>query len=174
MKSIKHLSFAIVLAVATVLSSCSSDGGSGGSGGVGTLKAKIGGSNFTSIPQAAMALLATNGIYQNLAISGADASGKSLQLQILAENIGVGTYQITDQSDIFSSGTYSEVDVNNPTSAQVWGAPYDGGGNSGSITITAITATNVTGTFNFTAQSITGTGSKAITDGSFNLNITSN
>ena len=100
MKTIKHISFGILLVVATILSSCSSDGGSGGGGGtgsVGTFKAKIGSTNFTSIPQAANAILATNGTFQNLSMSGADASGKSLILTIIGENIGVGTYALQDQ-----------------------------------------------------------------------------
>lgn len=176
MKSIKQFSFALVLAVTAILSSCSSDSSGGsGSGGVGTLKAKVGGTNFTSIPQAAMALLATNGTFQNLAITGADATGKSLQLEVIAENIGVGTYAITDQSDTFATGNYSEVNVSNPPAAQLWGAPYDGGGNSGSIVITSMTATNVKGTFSFTALNLTtGSGTKAITEGTFNVDITTN
>ena len=177
MKTIKHISFALVLVLAlvTTLSSCSSDSSSSGSGGLGTLKASVGGTSFKSIPQAATAIIASNGTFQNLSISGADATGKSLILTIIGENIGVGTYSITDQSDEIASGTYTEVDISNPSSAQVWGAPYDGGGNSGSIIITSMTATNVKGTFSFTAiNATTGTGTKAITNGVFNVNLTSN
>ena len=174
--TIKQFSFALVVVLIATLSSCSSDSSSGGgAAGLGTLKAKIGGSNFTSIPQAASAIIASNGTFQNLSISGADASGKSLILTILGENIGVGTYPITDQSTEIASGTYTEVNISNPSSAVVWGAPYDGGGNSGSIIITSKTATNVQGTFSFTAiNATTGTGTKAITNGVFNVNLTSN
>ena len=178
MKTIKHISFGILLVVATILSSCSSDGGSGGGGGtgsVGTFKAKIGSTNFTSIPQAANAILATNGTFQNLSMSGADATGKSLILTIIGENIGVGTYALQDQGTPIVSGTYTEANLSNPAASIVFGAPYDGGGNSGSIIITAKTATNVQGTFSFTAiNATTGSGTKAITNGVFNLNITSN
>lgn len=171
MKTIKQFGLAVTMALTLVLSSCSSDGGSGGSGGVGTLKAKVGGTNFSSLSQAAMGIIATNGTFQNLSIFGSDASGKNITLTILAENVGVGTYQITDQGESYISGQYNEV---SGTTAQVWAAPYDGGGTVGSIVITEITATNVKGTFSFTAQSITGTGSKAITDGVFNVALTSN
>jgi len=175
MKIIKQFGLVFVVAVAAILTSCSSDSsGGGGSASVGTLKAKVGGANFSSISQAANGIIATSGTFQNLSIFGADASGKSLSMTILAENIGVGTYQITDQAETVVSGTYSETNINNPTETQVWSAPYDGGGNSGSIVITSKTDTNVQGTFSFTAKSITGTGNKAITNGVFNVNLTSN
>lgn len=176
MKKIKQFGLTVTIALTLVLSSCSSDSSSssGGSGSLGTFKAKIGSTNFTSIPQAANAILASNGTFQNLSISGADATGKSFILTIIGENIGVGTYSISDQSSTIASGTYSEVNLSNPAAgAQVWGAPYDGGGNSGSIIITAKTATNVQGTFSFTAiNATTGTGTRSITNGVFNVNLT--
>ncbi len=174
MKTIKQLGLALTLALALVVSSCSSDGGSGGSGGgVGTFKAKIGGSNFTSIPQAAIAQLASNGTFQNLSMSGTDASGKSILITILGENIGVGTYQLTDQGEQFVSASYNEVNLSNPIASLIFAAPYDGGGNVGSIVITEKTDTTVKGTFSFTGFNIqTGSGTKAITNGVFNLNIT--
>ena len=175
MKTIKHLSFAIVLAVTTILSSCSSsDSGGGGTAALGTLKAKIGSANFTSIPQGTIATDAFNGTYHNFSISGVDASGKSILIMILAENITAGTtYQIEESNDLYSAScAYTEVNLSNPSAAQVWGAPYDGGGNSGSITITAKTATNVQGTFSLTAKNPENGSSKSITNGSFNINIT--
>ena len=150
MKTIKHLSFAIVLAVTTILSSCSSsDSGGGGTAALGTLKANIGGANFTSITQGTVATDAFNGTYHNFSISGVDASGKSILLMILATEITAGTtYQVEETNDLLSAScAYSEINLSNPSATQTWGAPYDGGGNSGSITITAKTATNVQGTF---------------------------
>lgn len=177
MKSIKKFGFVLVLAVATILSSCSSsDGGGGGSVGVGTLKAKIGSTNFSSITQATTAMLVDNGSYQNLSIGGATTTGKTLQIMILGENIGVGTYQISDSNDSSTTFVYSEVNINNPTSGvKSWAAPYDGGGNSGSVVITSMTTSNVQGTFSLTASDvINGTGTKEITNGAFNINLTSN
>lgn len=178
MKTIKKFGFVLVLAVTTILSSCSSSdgGGGGGSVGVGTLKAKIGSTNFNSITQATTAMLLDNGSYQNLSIGGATTTGKTLQIMILAENIGVGTYQISDSNDSANTVAYSEVNINNPTSGvKSWAAPYDGGGNSGSIVITSMTASNVQGTFSLTVNDvINGTGTKEITNGAFNINLTSN
>ena len=177
MKSIKKFGFVLVLAVATILSSCScSDGGGGGSVGVGTLKAKIGSTNFSSITQATTAMLVDNGSYQNLSIGGATTTGKTLQIMILGENIGVGTYQISDSNDSATTFAYSEVNLNNPTSGvKSWAAPYDGGGNSGSVVITSMSASNVQGTFSLTALDLTnGTGTVQVTNGAFNINLTSN
>jgi hypothetical protein len=177
MKSIKKFGFVVVLAVSTILSSCSSsDGGGGGSVGVGTLKAKIGSANFSSITQATTAILANNGSYQNLSIGGATTTGKTLQIMILGENIGVGTYQISDSNDSATTFVYSEVNINNPTSGvKSWAAPYDGGGNSGSVVITSMTASNVQGTFSLTALDLTnGTGTTQVSNGAFNINLTSN
>jgi len=178
MKQIKQLGIALTMLLTLVLSSCSSDSDNGGGGtpaastGVGTFRAKIGGRDFASIPQGAFAILATSGTFQNLALSGSDISGKSIQLSILDENIGVGTYQMTDQSETIVSGSYNEVNISNPSASQIWGAPYDGGGNSGSITITSKTATNIQGTFSFSGRLLTGTSTAAITEGFFNLTIT--
>lgn len=176
MKTIKKLSVVLALTMVTIFSSCSSsDGGSGGgTAALGTMKAKIGGSNFTSITQGTFATDAYNGTYHNFSISGVDASGKSLIFMILATEITAGTtYQLEETSDLLSAScAYSEVDLSNPTSTQSWGAPYEGGGNSGSITITSKTETNVQGTFTLTAGNPENGTTKSITNGSFNVNIT--
>ena len=174
MKTIKHFSFAIVLALTTILTSCSNsdNGGGGGSASLGTLKASVGGVNFTSFPQATFAVIASNGAFQNLTVSGSDITGKSLSLTIITANITAGTtYQITDQGNEIGSCTYSEMDLANPTTAQVWAAPYDGGGNSGSITVSSKTATNIQGTFTVNAKNTADNNMKAITNGSFNINL---
>ena len=176
MKTIKKFGFVLVLAVTTILSSCSSSdsGGGGGSASLGTLKARIGSTNFSSITQATSAILASNGSFQNLSIGGGDVTGKTLQIMILGENIGVGTYQISDSDSSATTFVYSEVNINNPTSGvKSWAAPYDGGGNSGSVVITSMTASNVQGTFSLTALDVVnGTGTKQVTNGSFNINLT--
>ncbi|MFB9089193.1 hypothetical protein [Flavobacterium paronense] len=175
MNTIKHFSFALVVALITTLSSCSSDSNSGGgTAALGTLKAKIGGTNFTSITQGTMAVDAFNGSYHNFSISGVDASGKSIILTILATEITAGTtYQFEESNaTLFASCAYSEININNPTVSQSWGAPYDGGGNSGSITITSKTASNVQGTFSLTVGNPETVTTRSITNGSFNINIT--
>ncbi len=176
MKTIKKFGIVLTLALTTLASSCSSSddsSGGGGSAALGTMKAKIGGTNFTSISQGTTAAILYNGSYYNLSIAGADATGKVIQIMILAENITSGaTYQIDESSDILvSTAAYTQVDISNPASALSFGAPYDGGGNSGSITISSKTDTNVQGTFNFTLKNTQGTDTKSITNGTFNINL---
>ena len=175
MKTMKQFGIVLALALTTLVSSCSSSDDSSGGGGaaLGTMKAKIGGTNFTSIPQGTTAALLYNGSYYNLSIGGADATGKVIQMMILAENITSGaTYQIDENSDILvSTAAYTAIDISNPTSALSFGAPYDGGGNSGSITISSKTETNVQGTFSFTLKNTQGSDTKSITNGSFNINL---
>ena len=176
MKNVNKFGIILFVAVATLFSSCSKDSGSGGgSAGLGTLKATAGGSSFTSISQGTFALLASNGAYQNLSITGSTAAGKSIQLTILNQNISAGTYVIDDSnSDVFATGIYSELNQSNPQNSLVYSAPFDGGGNVGSITISSIDATNVKGTFSFTGKDDTNSTTKVVTNGSFNVNITSN
>jgi hypothetical protein len=165
MKTIKKLGFVLVLAVTTILTSCSSDSnGGGGSAAEGTLKAKVAGSNYTSM-QAATFATSQSGM---LIIQGSDATGKAIQLMVAAN--AVGTYQISDDAGISAIGSYTEANISNPSASQTWAAPYENSGAAGSITISEITATNVKGTFTFTGKNQAGTDTKAITDGSFNVN----
>jgi uncharacterized protein DUF6252 len=165
MKSIKHISFAIVLALATILTSCSSDdGGGGGSAAAGTIQAKAGSTNFKSMTQASFAM-SQGGM---LVIQGSDATGKAIQL-MLAGVTEAGTYEISDSAGISVIGSYTEVNMSNMTS-KTWAAPYEDSGAVGSVTISEITATTVKGTFNFTGKNQDGDDTKAVTNGAFNVN----
>src|SRR6476660_9630421 len=129
MKSIKQISFVIVFAMTTILTSCSSDsGGSGGSATAGTIKAKAGSTDFTSMSQATFAM------YQNnmLIIQGSDASGKAIQL-ILAGVSTAGTYQISDTASTSVVGSYTVANLSNPGASTTWAAPYDGSGAVGTV-----------------------------------------
>lgn len=171
MRTIKHLGFAIVLAVTTMLSSCSNSsdgGGGGGSAAAGTIKAKAGSTNFTSMTQASFAM-SQGGM---LVIQGSDATGKAIQLA-LSGVTAAGTYEISDTSGISVVGSYTEVNLSTLTS-KTWAAPYEGSGAVGSITISEITATSVKGTFNFTGKNQEGSDTKAVTNGAFNVNFQGN
>jgi hypothetical protein len=175
MKTIKQLGLSLAMALTLVVSSCSSDSGSGGGGGtaaLGTLKAKIGSTNFTSITQGTTAVDAYNGTYHNFSITGADTTGKSIIIMILATDITASTYSLEDTGELLSASVaYSEINLSTFVT-QSWGAPYDGGSNFGSVTITSKTATNVQGTFTANVGNPeTGT-NRSLTNGSFNINIT--
>lgn len=169
MKSIKHLGFAIVLAVTTILSSCSSSSdGDGGGGGAasGTVQAKAGSTNFKSMTQASWATKQGGMII----VQGSDATGKAIQLMITGN--ATGTYQISD-TGISNIASYTEVNLTN-MSSKTWAAPYEGSGNVGSVTITDLTDTNVKGTFTFTGKNQSGSDTKAVTNGAFNVNFQGN
>jgi hypothetical protein len=167
MKTLKHFSFAIVLAMATILSSCSSsdDGGGGGSAAAGTIQAKAGGANFKSMTAATFAMN-QGGM---LVIQGSDATGKAIQL-MLAGVTEEGTYEISDTAGISVIGSYTVTNMSNPMDSDTWAAPYEDSGVVGSVTISEITATTVKGTFNFTGKNQDGEDTKAITNGAFNVN----
>lgn len=165
MKSIKHISLAIVLALTTIFTSCSTDGGSGGgaSAALGQVKAKAGNTNFTSMTQASFASRQGGMII----VQGSDATGKAIQLMVTAD--ATGTYEISDTSGISVIGSYTEVNLGSMSSV-TWAAPYDGSGNVGSVTITELTETNVKGTFSFTGKNQSGSDTKQVTNGAFNVN----
>jgi hypothetical protein len=167
MRTIKHISLAIVLALTTILTSCSSsdDGGGGGSAAAGTIQAKAGSANFKSMTAATIAMN-QGGM---LIIQGSDASGKAIQLMLTGVT-EAGTYEISDTAGISVIGSYTEANISNPMNSQTWAAPYEDSGAVGSITISEITATTVKGTFNFTGKNQDGEDTKAITNGAFNVN----
>jgi hypothetical protein len=176
MKTIKKIGIVLTMAFATLLSSCSSDdgGGGGGSASLGQVKAKVGGTNFTSMDLATFATKQVIGGFTTIIVQGSDASGKAIQLILSDYDGGTGTYAISDDANISAIASYIEANISNPMASQTWAAPYDGSGAVGSITITEISDTNVKGTFNFTGKNQDGDDTKAITNGAFNVNFSSN
>ncbi|MGV3695574.1 DUF6252 family protein [Flavobacterium sp.] len=166
MKTIKNFSFAIVLALTTILTSCSSsDGGGGGGAAAGTIKAKAGNVNFKSMTQASFAMRQGGMII----IQGSDASGRAIQLMVTGN--ATGTYEISDNG-ISNIGSYTEINLNTFDST-VWAAPYEGSGAVGTVVIEELTDTSVKGTFSFTGKNQEGADTKAVTNGAFNVNFQS-
>lgn len=174
-KTIKHFSFAIVLALTTIFSSCSSDssGGGGGSASLGTVNAKVAGSNFSSMTVATFATKQTFGGVTTIIVQGSDATGKAIQMTLSGATVGTGTFEISDTASLSAIASYTETNISNPSASQTWAAPYEGSGVTGSITITEITDTNIKGTFTFTGKNQSGTDTKQITEGTFNVNFNS-
>lgn len=176
MKTIKQIGLALAIIFSLTLSSCGGSddgGGGGGSAANGTIKAKVGSSNFTSMQIASFATKQQiSGAGYTIILQGSDASGKAIQLILNGVDGQPGTYQISDTGNISAIGTYTEVNISNPLNSQTWAAPYDDSGVVGSVTISEITDTNIKGTFNFTGKNQDGTDTKAITNGAFNLDFT--
>jgi hypothetical protein len=173
MKTIKQFGLALAIIFSLTISSCSSsddNGGGGGNAANGTIKAKVGNSNFTSMPVASYATKQATGSVFTIILQGSDASGKAIQIIMNGVNDQPGTFQISNTSGITTVGTYTEVNISNPLNTQVWAAPYENSGIVGSVTVSEITDTTIKGTFNFTGKNQNGSDTKQITDGSFNLN----
>lgn len=175
MKTVKLICAFMLVAGMTFMSSCSSDdnGGGGGNAALGTIKAKVDGSNVTTLSMVTFANL--TGSFLSLSGNTGGTSSKAFSLNITSLN-GVGTYDIGGGSTGLgqANASYTEINVNlsNPGAPEtkVWQAPYEGGEKVGEIKISEISDTNVKGTFSFTCKNSTDNSTKNVTEGSFNIN----
>ncbi len=176
MKTLKSISKIALLAFAVLLSSCSGDDGGGGGGATaaGTIKAKVGGSNFKSMTAATVAMKVAVGDTYTITVQGSDASGKALNFVMNGMTLETGTFDIGGANSIAIVGSYTEVNINNPMASKTYTAPFEGGAVAGSVTISEITDTKIVGTFSFTAKNQEDQSDvKEVTNGAFNVNFTS-
>lgn len=132
-------------------------------GGSANFTASIEGQAWASVASATVAVAAASGTYT---ISGGTAQGQGISITLL--NIpGPGTYPLGTGAGV-SGGTAIYAD---PTGG--WGTPLSGA--AGTVTITALTTTRIAGTFSFTAAASAGgaTGTRTVSNGAFDLAITS-
>jgi hypothetical protein len=176
MKTIKFICACFLVTSTFFVTSCSidSDGGSGGSAAAGTIKAKVNGSNVTTLDITTFATQV--GSVMQIQGNTGGTSSKAFVLYITTLN-GVGTYDIgggvTGLGQANVSYVETTVNLSNPTAPEIktWNAPYEGGEKVGEIKISEITSTNVKGTFFFTAKNVGDNSTKQITEGSFNINL---
>jgi hypothetical protein len=177
MKTFKNISILFLIAIATTFStSCSSDdGGSGGNAAAGTMKAKVAGTNVTTLEITTFATISNNVLILQGNTGG--TSSKAFNINVGAYN-GVGTYDIGGGATGLGQATASYieilVDIANPTAFQstTWAAPYTGGAKVGEVSVSEVTATNIKGTFYFNARKTTGDNAiLAITEGAFNIEL---
>jgi hypothetical protein len=92
---------------------------------------------------------------------GVGASASDLSTISFAFPDHTGTFQVASQDGTNASFI---------SSGKSWTAAFGTGG-SGTISVTTLTATRVTGTFSFTAPALTGgaTGNKTVTNGTFDI-----
>jgi len=118
------------------------------------MRATVGGTAWT----ASTTLFSDTGSY--LTISGITGLTTSLKGVTLVCPKQTGTYSLTDDTtaSVPKGGAYFEGD-------KYWVS------NTGTLTISSLSSTNVKGTFSFTGSGFLGgaTGTKAITNGSFNI-----
>jgi hypothetical protein len=168
MKLIKHISFALVLALTTILTSCSSSDDNGGGSSLPThIEAKVDGVQFnTNIAEAGIATRAGSGDSSVIQIVCADATTltqenvKSISVILIGVSTP-GTYAVNESTN--STLGYVE---SNPTNHS-----WDTGdcvGATGTITVTSISETGIEGTFSFTgANDENCSDVKQVTEGHF-------
>lgn len=173
MKTFSKTILVLMAVIAVSLTSCKKDddgGGGGSTGGEGIVSAKVDGNSFSSLEATSFAVITSQSGFSALNVQGNDANGRAISLQISGFD-GVGTYEITD-SNVFSLVSYMEIDINNPTNAETWFAPYENSGAIGEVKVSERTDTRVKGTFSFKAKNQNGDQSiKNITDGTFDVKI---
>ena len=153
----KGLSWAAAALVSIGLAGCGSTTDPTGPTN-GSLTAKIDGSSWSA---ATIAVTYASGI---LAIAGTDAGGRT---------VGFGLGPVSAPGT-FPSGptspTNASLQIITGSTAQAWQAAQTLG--SGTVTVTAISATHAAGTFQFVVVPVAGTGAtgnKAITQGAFDV-----
>jgi hypothetical protein len=158
MKTLKLVTIVAVLCL-TILTACSKknddvnpDPSVSGAGG---FKVKVDGKEYAPDFSYALASMPANDLYYG--IYGLDSKTSDVVAIALPKTVNEGTFPINAVN--FAVMTMNKQDF----------STINGG--SGSITITKKTATNIQGTFNFTAVDATGTLTRTLTDGSFNVNV---
>ncbi len=148
-----------LLSGAGLLSGCGSDGGTepvGGGGG--TFRATIDGTQWTSA--ATTAIAANGGIFTITGSQGTTAMSFTLY------SIGApGTYPLG------VGGTVAGGIATLTTAPSSWSTPLSGA--AGTITISAVSATRIAGTFSYTATPLIGqAAARSVTAGSFDVPVT--
>lgn len=108
-------------------------------------------------PDFAYALATSPGTNNYYAIYGLDSKTSDVVVLALPNTAAEGTYPLSNVN--FASVTYAKEDFSTVN------------GGTGTVTIKTKTATNITGTFSFTAYDVTGTKKRVLTDGTFNVAI---
>jgi len=171
MKTLNKFLLAFLLIAGVAACKKDKNGGDGGNAAEGKVIAKVAGASFSSMT--ATATYVSTG--KMLTILGSDASGKAINLMINGYDEKTGTYEITNGGiAIAVTASYMEGNPTNPSASKSWQAPYSGSGVIGKVQISEFSKTgSVKGTFNFTGKYSSDNSTKEITEGAFNLKVTS-
>lgn len=156
----KKTTFVLILLVAGVIgmTSCKKEDSGDGSGAGGTMTLKIDGSSWSASLKVAASY--SGGV---LSVTGSDSNAK--QCNITLTNIsGTGTFDIGGSMTNPNSGRWTQGLGTNDTYMTQLGL------GSGTCTITELSATQVKGTFSFTAKNTPGI-MVTITEGSFTADL---
>lgn len=163
MRRLSSLALLLLLAACGGSSTGPDDGGGGGGGGNGTnrVTATIDGQAFTGGTILAVPVSTVPGSlgFQATQVTGNTARTIAMYLAFIP---GPGTYPLGMNIGTSPGGTVSVT-----TGASAFTTPLSGA--AGSVTITSLTSTRVAGTFTFTAAATLGTATTTVTNGVFDV-----
>lgn len=176
MKTLNKILLVFLLVAGVAACKKDKNGGDGGTAAEGTMKAKIGSANWTSIKMSTSASYVKVGATGTLTMLGADASGKTINIIVNGYDGSTGTWEIpSGVGGINVTASYVEMNISNPTAptAKTYVAPYSGGTALGEVKISEFSETgNVKGTFEFkTRNQDDNNDFKDITGGAFNIKV---
>lgn len=156
----------VFVASLLVLTACGGDKNPAGPGGGGNspFSATLDGSAWASAGAAAAANATSNGIF---AIVGSPLTSGAATIGLTLYNMSApGTFPLGVGPTV-RGGTVAVTQ-----DGKAWTSPLSG--SAGSVTITAISSTHITGTFNAVVAGITGgaTGNRTLTNGAFDIPVT--
>ncbi|MES2305223.1 MAG: DUF6252 family protein [Gemmatimonadota bacterium] len=160
-----RLSLSVALAAFCLAGCGSSSSGPSDGGNTAAFSAKIDGAAWNSLAISTSAHGSANGTFT---LIGSITSPTQTSMSLTLWNIGApGTYPMGVGPTV-PGGTATIV-----TGAQSWSTPLSGA--AGTVTVTAVSATSITGTFSFVAAPVSGgaTGNRTVTQGTFDLPVTS-
>lgn len=166
----------IAMLSAFVFVACSngSTTGPGGFTGVGTFTATVDGSPWISTTnQVAGGGSGSNQVPGLITMTGTQvvsSTDYTIITLTLGYIAGVGTYPLGVNQGTTAGGSGSVYAQQGATSLSTWATNFPG--NAGTVTVTSLTSTRITGTFQFTAppQAIsTTTGTRIVTNGEFDM-----
>jgi hypothetical protein len=150
------------------------EGGGGPNGGGAGMTARINGTSWSATQ--VQVNIVTPQVPGSIVITGIKVSGTSTSSIILSLGfIGApGTYPL-GVNNLSSAGGGGQLLETSPATVQNRATPLSGA--AGEVTISSLTATKMTGTFQFVAEPILGSafnGNKTITNGSFDIDLPAN
>jgi hypothetical protein len=149
----KRMRAAIVAFGAAAWLGCGGDNtGPNNGGNNGSLSATVDGSNWSGVTVAATR---TNGF---VGVGAGKSDGSTI------------AFAFPDHTGTFQAAGQDGTNANYTSGGKTWSAVFGTGG-SGTITVTTLSATRVAGTFSFTLVALSGgaTGTKTVTNGTFDI-----
>ena len=181
MKKITHLSFFSLLGLLLIISSCKKDNPAGnpGSGNLDAGKSSIsfnntgsyaGGSSFSLSNSATnFAQTLSSGILRNISLSGTEISGintRTVMITIITPaDASTSAGNLTADLSLPNAATILPTITLTSANGATSGTSY--GSESGSLTITRLTATEIEGTFTATVKDVNGTETLSLSNGTF-------